>query len=377
MDQARAEVKGAKIILRKTSRHAAWPSICRLQNGDILVVFSGDRDWHVCPYGKVMMMRSKDEGETWSEPKVIANSIIDDRDAGILQLPDGEVIVTWFTSLVFSGGARRQFEKMPKDLVKEQTGCFLIRSKDNGETWSEPEKLINYAQSPHGPIVLKDGSLLQVGRWSPTEPFAASYNTFDKTDIAVSRSTDRGRTWKVLCKEIPVKPSDATPPTLFHEPHVAELADGTLIAMARFHGQAGGGTRGAPGHGYMRQSFSKDGGTTWSPFEPSPLLGLPPHFLTLPDGKLICTYGRRVSASDRWNPAHGIYACISDDGGKTWDVANEIQLLPSVPQFDLGYPASCRLSNGDILTVYYYKPNQKMQIKGERTWIMTTRWRVK
>ena len=59
------------------------------------------------------------------------------------------------------------------------------------------------------------------------------------------------------------------------------------------------------------------------------------------------------------------------DGGKTWDVANEISLAPSHCG-DLGYPASCILANGDILTVFYQQP-----VRGQKTCLMATRWRVK
>ncbi len=364
-DQKLATIKDVKIIHRVDNRHAAWPSVCCLKNGDVLAVFSGDRQAHVCGHGKVQIMRSKDKGQTWTVAKTIVDTIIDDRDAGIIQLPDGEVIVNWFTSVCYAGGINgKALEKFSKDELKKVMGDFIIRSKDNGETWSEPEQLSNFAQSPHGPIVLKDGSLLQVGRCSRESPIAATYNEYKSTIMPVSKSTDGGKTWKVICPEIPMSDADAKRP-FFHEPHVAQLKDGTLVAMARYHG---------PG-GQMTISFSKNGGKTWSVMKKTPLLGLPPHLLTLPDGRLLCTYGRRSPQSKCWNPAYGIYASISKDGGKTWDENNEIQLFPGDATWDLGYPASCLLPDGDILTVYYYKPPKP--INAERTWIMTTRWRLK
>ncbi len=367
--QARAEIKWAKTICREEGRYVGWPTVCRLKNGDLLVVFSGDRDGHVCPYGKLQLIRSKDNGETWSAPKTIANSLLDDRDAGVVQLPDGEVIVTWFTSIAYVSqtripGYRRHHEKLPPDLVKANLGYFLVRSKDNGVTWSKPEKLENCAQTPHGPIVLKDGSLLQIGRHSAGDKDAASRNVFGKTIISVSRSTDAGRTWTVLCPEIMASNGENDRPHMFHEPHIAELADGTLVGMVRYHG--GEGVNAQNGNGYMRSTFSKDGGRTWTPMTATPLLGLPPHLLTLPDGKLVCVYGRRLA-----KPGLGEFACISDDGGKTWDVKNEILLMPAL-NGDLGYPASCLLPDGDILTVYYQYPGGK-----EKTVLMATRWRVK
>ena len=42
--QARAEVFWTKPICVETNRYIGWPSVCRLKNGDIIAVFSGDRD---------------------------------------------------------------------------------------------------------------------------------------------------------------------------------------------------------------------------------------------------------------------------------------------------------------------------------------------
>lgn len=351
--QARAEIKWAKPICVEKDRYIGWPSVCRLANGDLLAVFSGDRDTHVCPWGKVQMVRSTDGGETWSGPITIANGPIDDRDAGILQMPDGEVIVTYFTSMFWSRPEylrqhrdwARHLEKLSPKTVRASEGDFLIRSRDNGKTWSAPEKLdANYTQTPHGPILLRDGGLLEIGR----------IVTPAKTVIRVSRSDDRGKTWQMLCSDIPDSDgeNDGTP-QLFCEPHVVECADGTLVALVRYHGS----------DNCMRLTRSTDGGRTWTPMKKTPMLGLPPHLIALPDGKLVAVYGRRFA-----DPGFGEFACISDDGGKTWDAANEVMLMPAA-NGDLGYPASALLPNGDIVTVYY-------QRRDHATSLFATKWRV-
>lgn len=372
-NQVRAEIKWVKEICVEKDRYIGWPTVCRLANGDLLAVFSGDRDSHICPWGKVQMVRSTDDGETWGAPVTIANGILDDRDAGIVQLPDGEIVVTWFTSVAYRAPNilaqhpeyKRHDEKLDPDAVKAATGYFLISSRDNGKTWSKPEKLANCDQTPHGPIVLKDGSLLQIGRRT-TVVNATAMNRYGRTIITVSRSTDAGRTWTVLCPDVPDMNGENAKAHMFHEPHVAELADGTLVGMVRYHGDDGGKGLAKKGNGYMRQTVSTDGGKTWTPMKKTDMLGLPPHLLVLPDGKLVNVYGRRLA-----NPGFGEFACISDDGGKTWDVANEILLAPS-HNGDLGYPASCILANGDILTVFYQQPKP-----GKKTCLMATRWRVK
>lgn len=354
----RAEVLWTRNICVQPGRYIGWPSVCRLKNGDILAVFSGDREGHVSPDGKVQLIRSKDGGETWSGAQTIANGIIDDRDAGIVQLPTGEILVSWFTSTGFGDGTepvhlkahpeyKSHLMKLDAAEVKRAKGYFLIRSTDDGKTWSRPERL-NCDHAPHGPIVLKDGALLQVGRDQERTNCWSQIN-----QISVMRSDDGGRKWRTLCGRIAWAKGDNNRPGLAHEPNVAELPDGTLVAMVRYHDD----------NGIMRQSFSKDGGKTWSTFSRTPLAGYPPHLLVLPDGKLVCVYGRR------WG-RFGEYACISDDGGRTWDVANEILLSPSHSD-DLGYPASTQLADGSILTVYYQEPEP-----GEKPCLMATKWRI-
>ena len=134
-----------------------------------------------------------------------------------------------------------------------------------------------------------------------------------------------------------------------------ELPDGTIIGLVRYHGE----------DNRMRQTVSKDGGRTWSPMVKTGMAGFPAHIVRLDDGKLVAVYGRRFS-----DLGYGEFAAISDDGGKTWDVENEI-MLRHCHNDDLGYPSSCVLPGGDILTVYYHprKP-------GEKPCLMATKWKV-
>lgn len=368
--QARAEILWTRKIAVEPGRYIGWPTVCRLRNGDLIAVFSGDREFHVCPYGKVQMIRSKDNGETWSKPRTIAKTALDDRDAGIIQMPNGELIVTWFTSIAFANASavkwlrlspekQAAWSKILTDLgeakVADGIGNYLIRSRDNGETWSAPEKLpTEYAQTPHGPILLKDGSLLQIGRTTDDRRQMAS-EVWSRQRITVARSTDGGRTWTELCHEIPRDPAEEGDEHAFHEPQAVELADGTLVGMIRYHGP----------DNCMRQTVSTDGGKTWTPMKKTTMLGLPPHLIRLPDGKLVCVYGRRHS-----NPGFGEFGALSDDGGKTWDTAHEIKLANAISG-DLGYPASALLPDGSIITVFYQQTE-----KGGKTQLLATKWKV-
>ena len=76
-----------RTICKQPDNYLGWPSIARKADGEILIVFSGDREAHACPYGKIQMIHSYDDGETWSEPKTICNTVLEDRDRAALRDP--------------------------------------------------------------------------------------------------------------------------------------------------------------------------------------------------------------------------------------------------------------------------------------------------
>jgi len=78
--------------------YAAWPSIEKDVEGNLLAVASGMRTAHVDPFGKVIMMKSYDSGVSWSNPMIVADTPLDDRDAGILNLGNGEFVVSTFNN---------------------------------------------------------------------------------------------------------------------------------------------------------------------------------------------------------------------------------------------------------------------------------------
>jgi hypothetical protein len=359
--QNRAELFWIRPICVETNRYIGWPTVTCLQNGDLMAVFSGDRDAHVCPWGKVKMVRSSDGGESWSQPVTLANGPIDDRDAGIVQMPDGDIIVTWFTSLAYrlqySPTAklpssdrcywwRRHDEKISDEVRKEALGHFRVISSDNGKTWSKPERM-NGGITPHGPSLLRDGSLLMLSGF---------HHGGNVLGIRAERSTDKGLTWQCLCKEIPPADGEGKYLRAFHEPNALELADGTILAMIRYEG----------GDNYLRDSISRDGGKTWTKMRKTPMLGFPAHMIQLPDGKVVCVYSRRYPK----NGGCGEYACISDDGGKSWDIENEI-CLASWHYLDLGYPSTARLPDGTLLTIFY-----QQEKPFDLPCLMATKWRV-
>ena len=109
--------------------YAAFPDVCRLRNGDLYCVFYSGYGHVSTPNdkwpkgGRIMAVRSSDNGKTWSKPVVAIDTDLDDRDPSVACLKDGTLLLNWFT------------------LQKNQVAILLARSTDNGKTWSEPVKL--------------------------------------------------------------------------------------------------------------------------------------------------------------------------------------------------------------------------------------------
>jgi len=69
-----SEIIETKAICKQNNRYIGWPTIACAPDGTLHAVFSGDRDGHICPFGKSYLMSSRDVGNTWSEPQVVSNN---------------------------------------------------------------------------------------------------------------------------------------------------------------------------------------------------------------------------------------------------------------------------------------------------------------
>jgi len=329
-----------------------WPTVERLKDGTLFVASSGLRSEHICPWGKTVLNVSYDRGETWSPPRVIQDSPIDDRDAGIIKIGDNRLLVSWFRSdtrryfSAFTDSRRKEYEevfaKLDDEQVKELLGSWIMTSNDSGKTWSLPVRVP--VSAPHGPVLLGSGNILYLGK--------------DKGEMTVGKilcaiSEDAGLTWKTV-GEVPVL--QGTDAANYHEPHVVELPSGRLIGMIRVQNYEGKSLEdvGIPSFSMM-QTESDNGGHTWTTPRPLGFHGSPPHLLRHSSGVLILTYGYRLKP-------FGQRVAFSYDEGVTWD--NDWIIRDDGPDGDLGYPSTVELSDGSLFTVYYQKaaPGEKCSL---------------
>jgi sialidase-1 len=356
-----AELIETRVISHQTELYHGWPTLARRRNGQLLLAFSGGREEHVCPFGRLELMVSSDDGRNWGWPQVLLDSAIDDRDAGVLETARGTILVTTFTSLAYepalekaqriqSGqpGAwpperlaawRAAHQRLGAAERRSELGEWMVRSTDGGVTWSA--RYPTMVNSPHGPIQLGDGRLLYPGKELWTE----------QRRIGVCESRDDGQTWRWLA-EIPARPGDD--PKQYHELHGVETGDGRIVVHIRNHNPTSSRE--------TLQTESADGGKTWTVPRALEVWGLPSFLLRLRDGRLLMTYGHRRAP-------FGNQARVSGDHGQTWSAP--VIISGDGTSVDLGYPSTVELENGSLLTVWYEL------LKGaKRAVLRQARWRL-
>ncbi len=345
----RGVVEQRRVITRRPHLYHGWPTLARRANGELLLVSSAGREAHVCPFGRVELMRSRDGGESWSFARVVIDGPIDDRDAGVVETTKGSLLITTFTSVAYEERLRKALaakpgsdKAWPAEKIRRwqavhervgpadreiELGSWMIRSTDGGRSWSKPYR--SPVNSPHGPVPLSDGRLLYAGKL-----FWYGRAGQHQGRIGVCESVDDGKSWRWLA-EIPTRPGDDF--NEYHELHAVEAADGTIIAQIRNHNPTN--------HRETLQSESRDGGKSWSMPSPIGVEGYPSHLLRLRDDRLLMSYGHRTKPL-------GNQARISSDHGRTWSAA--IILSDDGTSTDLGYPSTVELDEpGHLVSVWY------------------------
>ena len=342
-----AQVLETKTITPPEEPYAGWPTVARRANGVLWVSWSGGRDGHVCPMGQVRAMTSKDDGATWTYPRVLLDSPIDDRDSGVMETAKGTLLVTTFTSLAYEadlaksriylpdgkGPAMRPMKpeiiarwlaaqnRLTAEERKAELGEWVLRSTDGGLNFSA--RISSIVNSPHGPLQLKDGRILYVGK----QLWAKEHR------IGAAESKDDGLTWTWL-SEIPGRPGDDVA-SKYHELHAVETDDGRIVAQIRHEGKVD--------TNWTLQTESADGGKTWT-IPRAITFGIPSQLLKLRDGRLLMTYGHR-------RKPFGNQARLSTDHGRTW--SEPMIVSGDGTAGDLGYPSTVELADGTLLTVWY------------------------
>ena len=198
-------------------------------------------------------------------------------------------------------------------------------STDAGQTWSEARRLPDGILGPvkNKPVRLADGWII-----SPS-----STESNDKPPlwrIHFERSVDEGRTWTI------VRPATLPNAPELHgiQPSILVHPGGRLQAVGRTRSER------------VFQTWSEDGGKTWSPVAltmlPNPNAGT--DATTLRDGRQLIVYNHTTKGRSPLNVA------LSRDG-KTWEAALVLESEPG----EYSYPAVIQAADSKVHITYTWK----------------------
>ncbi|MCF7688863.1 MAG: glycoside hydrolase [Cephaloticoccus sp.] len=338
------------IIYEDARFYAAFPSVVRRPDGEVLVAFrrapdrriwGQDKITHVDPNSYLVLVRSRD-GETWTkEPELIyADAIGGSQDPCLLQLRDGTLLCASY-GWTFIPTARIAQLKQPvfspvPDVVFN--GGYLVKSNDGGRTWQGPvyppriptEILLD----PYGkPLPAYNRGAMVEGRDGRIFWVCAAHETAGShhTNNHLLISEDKGQSWRYSC---PVA-TDAR--ISFNETSIYETPAGDLVAFLRtadFDDEA-------------CIARSTDGGKSFQPWQGMGFQGHPLQALRLPDDRVLLVYGYR-------HEPFGIRARILNAECTDYATAPEMILRDDAGTGDIGYPWSVQLDATHVLVTYYY-----------------------
>lgn len=291
------------------------PAIERASNGRLWATwYTGglqeDNDTYV------LLVTSDDDGQTWSDPVAIIDppGMIRAWDPNLWHDPTGRLWWTW-----------TQTCPMPGEAWDGRGGVWVATADDAtsaNPTWTTPRRIAD-GVALNKPIVASDGTWLwPVTIWWMFEQFT---DLDHKRKPGVMASTDRGRTWTW-------RGGAKLDNRVFDEPMIVELADKTLWMLLR-----------TPTG--ISESFSMDGGMSWSHARPSRFASPSSrfHLRRLKSGRLLMINHLGNQPKERTH----LTAMLSEDDGYTWPHRLLLDDRPVV-----SYPDMVEDDNGVLRIIY-------------------------
>jgi len=288
--------------------HASMPHVGKVADGELLCFYRRGQAFGSAD-GNVFRSRSTDGGKTWVEEGALWDPTRDAqhyeyRAGGLATLDDGTVL---------SACARFERPSPDEPLYNPKTEGFrksdiaLFRSSDKGRTWSEPV-LIKYPAGvignlSHGVHKISSRRLLVL---------IETWKAWDdpnpiKQKVYGLFSNDGGKTWEL------VTVADGSGEQIYYwDVRVLPLANGRVLAFFWTHDAKT--DKDLPIH----QQMPTDGGKTWTRPQSTGIEGQVCNLADAGDGRVVMVYNRRYAEKP------GIMAVLSTDAdGLAWDMNHQ------------------------------------------------------
>jgi alpha-L-rhamnosidase len=307
--------------------HAA--TIAETPKGLIAAWFGGTKEGNK----DVCIWISHFANNQWSEPKKVADGIINDStryacyNPVLYQVPNGELLL---------------FYKIGPNVAGWKG--YMIRSSDNGQTWGKREAL---PDGFLGPIKNKP-ELINSTLLCPS----STEKTGWKAHIEITK--DWGKTWAKTDAINDGKTIEAI------QPSILKYKDCTLQILCRSRNTT------------LNQSFSNDGGKTWSAMTATnlPNNNSGTDAVTLKDGRQLLVYNHAIPSAS-WvkgkGPRTPLNVAISNDG-KQW---HTVVILEDSPVSQYSYPSVIQTKDGLIHIVYTWRRERIKHVVIDPTKIQT------
>ncbi len=298
-------------------------AIIRLKDGSLLLgwteFYAGDGADH--GPARISGKLSTDGGRSWADKYTLVENDggCNVMEVNFLRLRDGRIALFYCQKNTESSDCR----------------VMMRTSADEGKTWVNPIQLspdAKYTGLTNGRSIRLTSGRILLEAWEGGDSYCYL-------------SDDEGESWRASQR---VKPGDGC-----WEPACIELQDGRVLMLMRT--QLGG----------QYQSFSSDGGETWSEPEATALEGTaaPVSISRIPaTGHLLAIWNHNPGAAKR-NP---LTAAISKDEAKTWERFRNIE---ESPDDAWAYPAVTWLDDQAYVTYFNYAGGLSLQLK-----ILATAW---
>ena len=275
----------------------------------------------------IVIRKSNDQGKTWSKIEKIIDFPIGQSAS------DPSMIVDRFTNEIFLF-----FNYMDLDNAKDVYRFMLIKSLDDGESWSKPIDITNQITKKEW---RNDFMFITSGRGTQTKEGTLLHCLVNLNNgTHVFGSNDHGKNWFLFGNAL--KPGD--------ESKIVELNNGNWLVNSRVNSI-----------GFRYSHLSKNNGLTWESYKNNDLIdpGCNASILNYDDNFLL--FSNAHNSSSRKN----LSISLSKDSGKNWIKSKTIYSGESA------YSSMIKLKNGDI-GLFFEKDNytKNVFVRVPVSWIL-------